>query len=204
MTWRRTRPMARLRSSTWVSMGVSAGVAAMSTGGSVHQLADEVGHLQRGGVGLLLQVGAGAVAALGVLVDRGTAGPSPPSWRRTCGRAAAPPGRPWWWCRRTARDRRTPALQVLVGRDRGQERALVRDRRRCRIRRPTRRRRRSARSAACPAAAPGCPPRARAPGCWVNSTPISRPPLEPPWMPSRRGQVILRAIRSFATAAKSS
>ena len=41
-------------------------------------------------------------------------------------------------------------------------------------------------------------------GCCSNSTPMSRPPLEPPRMPSRRGEVIFFAIRSRPTAAKSS
>ena len=35
-------------------------------------------------------------------------------------------------------------------------------------------------------------------GCWVNSTPVSSPPFEPPWMPSRRGLVTLVAMRSRA------
>ena len=41
-------------------------------------------------------------------------------------------------------------------------------------------------------------------GCWVISTPISRPPLEPPMMPRRRGEVTLAGDQVLATAAKSS
>ena len=64
--------------------------------------------------------------------------------------------------------------------------------RRCHIRLPTTRRRRSSRCGSCRAAALRSATAFHSSGCWVNSTPISRPPLEPPWMPSRRGLVILR------------